>query len=136
MKKYLILLIFLLTGCFKDVAKGNLTNICTKTLKTENLSDTTIYEIKFKQDIISNIKLTKLYEGDSKIIESIISSTEYQNKLYNVKIESEKSEETYKIIYYLDNNSDDKLKEQFNLLEERSKQVKKLEELGFKCESA
>ena len=37
MKKYLILLsIFLLTGCFGNVGKGELTSLCTKTIKTEN----------------------------------------------------------------------------------------------------
>lgn len=134
MKKCLILFVFMLTGCFSEAAKGNLTNTCTNLLETENLKDTTIYEINFKQDIISDIKLTKIYEGDSKIIESIVKSFESQKEFYSVKIETEKEDNYYKIIYYLDDKTDEKLKEQFSLLEERSKQVKKLEQLGFKCE--
>lgn len=134
MKKYLILLsIFLLTGCFGNVGKGELTSICTKTIKTENLEDTTTYEINFKQDIISDIKVTKYYSGSEDIIKSIITSYESQIDLYGVKTETEKNSRSYKIVYYFIDNVSEKLKDDFYLQEERSKQVKKLEELGFEC---
>ncbi len=134
MKKYLILLsIFLLTGCFGNVGKGELTSICTKTIKTENLEDTTTYEINFKQDIISDIKVTKYYSGSEDIIKSIITSYESQIDLYGVKTETEKNSRSYKIVYYFSDNVSEKLKDDFYLQEERSKQVKKLEELGFEC---
>ena len=134
MKKYLILLsIFLLTGCFGNVGKGELTSICTKTIKTENLEDTTTYEINFKQDIISDVKVTKYYSGREDIIKSIINSYESQIDLYGVKTETEKNNRLYKIVYYFSGNVSEKLKDDFYLQEERSKQVKKLEELGFEC---
>ncbi len=134
MKKYLILLsIFLLTGCFGNVGKGELTSICTKTIKTENLEDTTTYEINFKQDIISDVKVTKYYSGSEDIIKSIINSYESQIDLYGVKTETEKNNRLYKIVYYFSGNVSEKLKDDFYLQEERSKQVKKLEELGFEC---
>lgn len=134
MKKNLILLsIFLLTGCFGSVGKGELTSICTKTIKTENLEDTTTYEINFKQDIISDIKVTKYYSGSEDIIKSIITSYESQIDLYGVKTETEKNNRSYKIVYYFSDNVSEKLKDDFYLQEERSKQVKKLEELGFEC---
>lgn len=134
MKKYLILLsIFLLTGCFGNVGKGELTSICAKTIKTENLEDTTTYEINFKQDIISDIKVTKYYSGSEDIIKSIITSYESQIDLYGVKTETEKNSRSYKIVYYFSDNVSEKLKDDFYLQEERSKQVKKLEELGFEC---
>lgn len=134
MKKYLILSsIFLLTGCFGNVGKGELTSICTKTIKTENLEDTTTYEINFKQDIISDIKVTKYYSGSEDIIKSIITSYESQIDLYGVKTETEKNSRSYKIVYYFSDNVSEKLKDDFYLQEERSKQVKKLEELGFEC---
>lgn len=134
MKKYLILLsIFLLTGCFGNVGNGELTSICTKTIKTENLEDTTTYEINFKQDIISDIKVTKYYSGSEDIIKSIITSYESQIDLYGVKTETEKNSRSYKIVYYFSDNVSEKLKDDFYLQEERSKQVKKLEELGFEC---
>ena len=134
MKKYLILLsIFLLTGCFGNVGKGELTSICTKTIKTENLEDTTTYEINFKQDIISDIKVTKYYSGSEDIIKSIITSYKSQIDLYGVKTETEKNSRSYKIVYYFSDNVSEKLKDDFYLQEERSKQVKKLEELGFEC---
>ena len=45
MKKYLILLsIFLLTGCFGNVGKGELTSICTKTIKTEKSYEQEIFD--------------------------------------------------------------------------------------------
>ena len=128
-----LLSIFLLTGCFGNVGKGELTSICTKTIKTENLEDTTTYEINFKQDIISDIKVTKYYSGSEDIIKSIITSYESQIDLYGVKTETEKNSRSYKIVYYFSDNVSEKLKDDFYLQEERSKQVKKLEELGFEC---
>lgn len=134
MKKYLILLfIFLLTGCFGNVGRGELTNTCTKTIKTENLEDITTYEIKFKQDVISEVKLTKYYNGNEDIIKSITKSYESQINLYETKTETEKNNNSYKITYYFSGNVNEKLKDDFYLQNERSKQVKKLEELGFEC---
>ena len=104
-----------------------------KTIKTENLEDTTTYEINFKQDIISDVKVTKYYSGSEDIIKSIINSYESQIDLYGVKTETEKNNRLYKIVYYFSGNVSEKLKDDFYLQEERSKQVKKLEELGFEC---
>ena len=53
--------------------------------------------------------------------------------MYGVKTETEKNNRSYKIVYYFSDNVSEKLKDDFYLQEERSKQVKKLEELGFEC---
>lgn len=138
MKKILILVLpFLLTGCFGDAGKGYLTNTCTKTNDSNIIKDTTIYEILFKEDIIENITITYKYEGDNDAINNLKESYEYQNKNLerygNFTFESNE-DNGYQAIYKLEKKDfNDEMSNHFNLKEKRSKQVELLKELGYTC---
>ena len=138
MKKIMIFLcVLLLTGCFGEESRGHLTNRCVKVIETENLKDETIYEIKFIQDIIENIKIIHNYEGDKTTIDSIKQSHESQVRFYernNVRVESTNND-IYTITYNIDMSMlTNEIREKHNLLEERSKLVLSLEKDGYKCE--
>ena len=138
MKKIMIFLcVLLLTGCFGEESRGHLTHRCVKVIETEGLKDETIYEIKFIQDIIENIKNIHNYEGKKTTIDSIKQSHESQVRFYernNVRVESTNND-IYTITYNIDMSMlTNEIREKFNLLEERSKLVLSLEKDGYKCE--
>ena len=135
MKKILLgLLILLITGC---VSNGELSNECIKVEESDELISKTTYKIDFKNDIISNVVVTKEYISSKETIDAIKLSTTTQNNFwkdinFNILLDDNTS---YKVEYIFDvNNTSKEVYNYFNLRKERSKQVNTLKEMGYVCE--
>lgn len=134
MKKYFLLItILLLTGCFGEAGKGYITKKCTK---EENINGynikTTIY-LKSKQDEIEQIKIEEIYD-ENMDLSSIRDSKKSEENLYSqikgATIEINNNKFTYIIN---PKESNDIIKEKFEIEENAHKQIKNYEEKGYAC---
>lgn len=140
MKKILFILpiIFLTLSCSNETLQGYLTVECTKTDNFNNTINTNIISIKHKDNVISNIKYSYKYETEDLYAldsykQSLISeSNKYKNEFINITNKEENN--SFEIIYDIDvSKIDDELKEELDLEELSSNQVKKLEKEGYSC---
>lgn len=134
MKKYFLLIItLLLTGCFGEVGKGYITKKCTKEENINGYNKTTIIYLKSKQDEIEEIKIEEIYD-ESIDLSSINDSKKSEENLFNqikgATIEINNNKFTY-IVNLKESN--DIIKEKFEIEEKAHKQLKKYEEQGYVC---
>lgn len=132
MKKIVFLFLpLLLTGCFGDVGKGNLTTICTKTENSVNITENKEYIIEFSKGDINKITFTDSFESDRIDMSNAINSYKktYENEV-GVNITIEGNSITY--IFTLKDLSDN-VKKDFNLTKDYNDQIKKLKESGAVC---
>ena len=129
MKKIILIsTILLLTGCLGEVGKGYITKKCTK---TDNNVDTNI-EIKSKEGKLVSIKIKEVYNTTN--LTSIQNSKKSEQNLYSKLngITLDIDDNTF--IYKIDvENTDDLIKERFNIKSEQHKQIKYYEENGYTC---
>lgn len=134
--KYLILIVpFLLTGCFGLKSDGVLTATCERTEVGYKLEEKTVYTIKYKEGDITNIVLSKAYVvEDGNLTNSLISYQYAYEKSEGVRISVDSENNT--IVYNFDMTklASDAIKNTFNLKTTYSEQVKALENIGFTCE--
>lgn len=129
MKKLLFLLVIILVGC-KDSAY--LENTCIKEEVSGHLHDTKTYVIKFKNDVVDIIDITHHYQdSDVHTISSIKTSYETRTNIKGDVLVDNANE--YKIIYHLDNQTNDETKELFQYQDKRSQLVSDLENAGYTC---
>lgn len=135
MKKLILVLLGLtLTGCFNE--SGYITKSCIKEEIANSLSSKTVYEFKFKNDVIEDISVLYSYSDNSKLtIDSIKSSIESQNKFLDLNYEIlTNTDNNYEIKYVIDINSNKEILDKFMIESSRTKLVKNLKEQGFICE--
>ena len=133
MKKYILLLIpFLLTGCFGEVGKGNLNTVCIKTEYSSNIVETKKYEIEFSKGSINKTKYTNSFESNSIDMSNAIKSYQmaYKNES-GVTITTNSNSITYEFDL---NTVSDFIKTEFDLTNKYNDQIKKLKGSGFTCD--
>ncbi len=135
MKKIVILLLcFILTGCFEN--SGYLIKTCTKEEKSDTFTGITTYTFGFKNDIIDDLKITYDYQDSNvETISSLKLSLETQNNY--LKLNQEiliDNPNQYKITYQLPLNPSDEVKDKFIIRTSRTDLVNNLKEKGFVCE--
>ena len=130
--KYLILLLpFLATGCLGLSGSGILTTTCTRTESSYTLEDVDIYKIEYKEGDITNVTLTKNYNGVDLTTSLITYQKAYENST-GVHITINENS----IIYNFDMSkiTNDEIKKSFNLKTTYNEQIRALKEIGFTCE--
>lgn len=135
MKKIiLVLLVLTLTGCFED--SGYITKSCVKQEKANTLETVTVYDFKFKNDVIADISVLYSYsDTDTITIDSIKSSFESQNKFLDLNYEVlTNTSNKYEIEYFIDLDSDEEILDKFMIKSSRTELVNNLKEQGFVCE--
>ncbi len=135
LKKIVILLLcFMLTGCFED--SGYLVKTCTKEEKSDTFTGITTYTFGFKSDVIDDLKITYDYQdSNSETIEALKLSLTTQNNYLNLNEEVlVDNANQYKITYQLPLDSSDEVKEKFVIRTSRTDLVNNLKEEGFTCE--
>lgn len=134
MKKYFLLItLILLTGCFGEVGKGYITKECTKEETINGYSKTTTILLKSKQDEIEEIKIKEIYDKNmdlSSINDSKKSEENLFKQIKGATIEMNNNEFTYVVD---PRESNDIIKEKFEIEETAHKQLKKYEEQGYAC---
>ena len=133
MKKYVLLLIpFLLTGCFGEVGKGNLSTTCIKIEYSSNIVETKKYEIEFSKGNINKITYTNSFESDSIDMSNAIKS---YKKSYENEVGVDITINGNSIIYIFSYDEiSDNIKKEFDLTSKYNDQIKKLKGSGFTCD--
>lgn len=135
LKKIVILLLcFILTGCFEN--SGYLVKTCTNVEKSDTFTGITTYTFGFKNDVIDDLKITYDYQDtNSDTIAALKLSLTTQNNF--LKLAEEVLVDTpnqYKITYQLPLNPTDEIKDKFVIRTSRTDLVNNLKEKGFTCE--
>ena len=134
MKKILsITLVLLLTGCFGETGKGYITKNCQKQEHIGGINITQNIDLKSKEGIVTNLKITEKYETENNI-DTIKESKKSEKNLYNTIDGIEMTINENIFIYEIDAiNTTDFIKEKFNIKEEQHKMLKEYELQGYKC---
>lgn len=133
MKKYFLIIILLLTGCFGEVGKGYITKKCTKEETINGYNKTTTIYLKSKQDEIEEIKIEETYDENIDLTSINDSKKSEENLFRQIKgatIEINNNKFTYIVN---PKESNDIIKEKFEIEESTHKQLKKYEEQGYAC---
>lgn len=136
MKKILLLMVLFLTACSSEAMKGYLTVKCVKEDEFNDTKNTNTITIKHKDNNITNIEISYKYETTNKYTldsykQSLISES---RKYKNVEIEKNENKSSFELIYKIDySNTTNEIKQEFNLEELESNQVKNLEKKGYSC---
>lgn len=133
MKKTIILLTLILTGCLGETGKGYITKTCTK-IETINQSNIeTKIELKSKKGNVETITIIETYDKNS-YIESITDSKKSEQNAY-IKTPGIKLEINNNIFTYTINKNEipEEIKEKFNIKDEQHNQIKYYENNGYTC---
>ena len=140
MKKVFIVLVFLifLTSCSNETMQGYLTVKCEKKeVYNETTNINTVY-IKHKDNNIVNLKYSYRYEVlNSAILNSYKQSLLSQANNYknsSIIITNNEGDNYFDIIYEIDVlQATDEIKNQFDIQELASNQIRTYEEVGYIC---
>ena len=144
MKKLIILLLpLLLTGCFGETGRGNLSSNCTINETYNSFSSDTIYDIKFKNNNITEIVITKNHQALDKTAKETLRLTKisvddynnYMEKMNGVTVKVITNDDmNYVVSYNIDmtliNNADIN---ELELSKKHSELTTKLKDKGLAC---
>ena len=135
MKKIILLvLIFLVSGCYEN--SGKLVTTCVKNEDINTLYVETTYIIDFKENIINNVEVINYYsDRDKNTISSVKLSLNTQEQFIKnlnrtILIDNENE---FKVVYNIKKDDDEVILNKFFISEKRSDLVKTLKEKGFEC---
>ena len=128
--KYLILLLpLVLTGCFGNAGKGELTSECIMKIETQWMTETDKYTITYKEGKVTNVVIANKYEGFDMTESMNTSKKAYENeKGVNITIDKDTITKEFDM-----NKVNSNIKEVFSLKDNYNDQVKVLTDKGYTC---
>lgn len=133
MKKILILLVFLLTGCFGEIGKGYITKECTKTEQINDIKIETKITLKSKEGKLTNITIDETYISDKDLTNIYKSKKSEQNtyqKIGGITMDINNNKYTYNIDI---NTTNEQIINKFNIKEETHKMLDYYKEQNYNC---
>jgi len=133
MKKTLILLIFLLTGCFGEVGKGYITKECTKQEEINDIKIETKITLKSKEGKLTNLIIEENYISDKDLTNIYKSKKSEQNmyqKIGGINIDIDNNKYIYNIEI---EKTNDQIKDKFKIEEETYKMLDYYKEQNYVC---
>ena len=112
MKKGIIAISLLLTGCLGETAKGYITKTCTKEEYANNSKISKTITIKSKSGNIETIQIKEIYDKDLDVLDSKKSEQVYYKTENGITLDINNNE--YKYTINPEKISDD-IKERFNI---------------------
>ena len=139
MKKIILFVILMfMTACSNETMQGYLTVECVKEDSYNNVKNVNTVTIKHKDNDIVNIKYSYKYETEQSYIldsykQSLISeSNKYTSE--NISINNNEENNYFEMIYDIDVSViNDIVKQDFEIQDLASNQIKLLEQKGYSC---